>query len=134
MGFEGFIKLVAEIGAPFAPGERRLCVRLADSGSDQAKAQQRTQQTDRQAWHRFFRNPEISVAADNLTATAPLCRPTFSGVFPDCRILFLDCVWPARLTRVGRKWSRFWQNDTRGNKSFSTAIAFHVEKAEFVLP
>ena len=30
---------------------------LSEAMRDQAKAQQRTQQTDRQAWHRFFREP-----------------------------------------------------------------------------
>ena len=38
------------------------------------------------------------------------------------------------LMRVGQKWSRFWQNDTHGSKELQPAMAFHVEKAEFVLP
>ena len=74
MGFEGFIELAAETDATFAPGDRRLCVRLFDRGGDERDAQQRTHQADRKPVHWMSVNPETSVAADDLTATAPLCH------------------------------------------------------------
>ncbi len=38
------------------------------------------------------------------------------------------------LMRVGQKWSQFGRTTRMETRSFGTAIAFHVEKAEFVLP